>query len=68
VLDRKARKAFLKSAPDRRARRARKHLRRAILDLTHDVAGARGAETDAVLHGRAEVARLRATAEPGERT
>jgi protease PrsW len=67
VLDRKARKAFRKAAPDRRSRRARTHLRRAILDLTHDVAGARGAETDSVRHGRAEVARLRATAEPDER-
>ena len=41
VLDKKARKAFKKSAPDRRARKARKHLRRAILDLTHDVAEAK---------------------------
>jgi protease PrsW len=63
VLDRKARKAFRKAAPSRRARRARKHLRRAILDLTHDVARARGADTETVLRGRQEVARLRATAE-----
>jgi protease PrsW len=64
VLDRKARKTFRTSAPDRRSRRARTHLRRAILDLTHDVARAQGSETDDVLHGRAEVARIRATAEP----
>jgi hypothetical protein len=62
VLDRRARKAFRKSAPNHRARRARKHLRRAILDLTHDVAGAKGADTEAVRHSRAEVVRLRAAA------
>ena len=62
VLDRKSRKAFKKSAPNHKARRARKHLRRAILDLTHDVAGARGADTEEVRHSRAEVARLRAVA------
>lgn len=59
VLDRKARKAFRKSAPDRRARRARRHLRRTVLDLTHDIAEARGADTPAVEHARSEVARLR---------
>ena len=51
VLDKTARKAFKKSAPNHRARRARKHLRRAILDLTHDVG--EGADTEAVaLPGR----------------
>jgi protease PrsW len=65
VLDRSARKAFTKSAPNRRARKARKHLRRAILDLTHDVSESRGTDSDAARHARAEVARLRATAEPG---
>jgi protease PrsW len=60
VLDRKSRKAFRKSAPDRRARRARRHLRRTVLDLTHDIAEARGADTPAVDHARSEVARLRA--------
>lgn len=62
VVDRKARKAFAKSAPNRRARRARKHLRRSILDLAHDVAHDEGSDTDAVRHARAEVQRLRATA------
>ena len=62
VLDRKARKAFRRSAPDRKARRARRHLRRAILDLTHDVAQSRGADTDEVRHARDEVARIRARA------
>lgn len=59
VLDKKARKAFAKSAPDRRSRRARKHMRRSILDLAHDVAQDKGADTEAVLHSRAEVERLR---------
>jgi RsiW-degrading membrane proteinase PrsW (M82 family) len=62
VLDRKARRRFRKSAPNHRARRARRHLRRAILDLTHDVADARGADTATVRHARTEVARLRALA------
>jgi len=65
VLDRSARKAFRKSAPHRSARKARKHLRRTILDLTHDVADAQGADTDKVRHARAEVARLRTYAETG---
>ncbi|OZC45895.1 hypothetical protein CH267_28620 [Rhodococcus sp. 06-621-2] len=60
VLDRKARKAFRASSPDRRARKARKHLQRAILDLAHDIASAKGADTEAVRHSRAEVERLRA--------
>ncbi|MBB3086030.1 PrsW family intramembrane metalloprotease [Geodermatophilus sabuli] len=64
VLDRKARKAFRRSASSRQARRARKHLRRAVLDLTHDIAQARGADTDTVANARGEVARVRATAEP----
>jgi hypothetical protein len=62
VLDRKARKQFRKSAPNHRAKRARKHLRRAILDLTHDVAESDGAETPEVRHARAEVGRIRALA------
>ncbi len=62
VLDKKARKAFEKAAPDRRSRRARKHLRRAILDLAHDVARERGSDTEAVQHSRAEVERLRTVA------
>jgi len=61
VLDRKARKAARKAARNHGSRRAGGHLRRAILDLTHDVAEAKGADTDAVQHARAEVARLRTT-------
>jgi RsiW-degrading membrane proteinase PrsW (M82 family) len=60
VLDRSARKAARKAAPHRRARAALRHLRRAILDLTHDVADARGADSDAVRHARAEVGRVAA--------
>jgi len=64
VVDGKARKAYRRAAPNRAAGRARKHLSRAILDLTHAVAEAPGTNADAVLHARAEVARLRAIAEP----
>ena len=62
VLDRRRRKAYRRAAPDRRAKKARKHLGRAILDLTHDVAEAKGADTDAVRRARAEVVRLRTVA------
>ncbi len=62
VVDRSARKAYRKAAPNRRVRTARKHLRRAILDLTHDVARAKGDDTETVRHARAEVARFRADA------
>ena len=62
VLDRHARRAYRKAAPHRRARRARRHLCRAILDLTHEVARAGGTDTEDVVHARAEVARLRAHA------
>lgn len=60
VLEKKARKAFIKSAPNRRSRRTRKHLRRAILDLAHDLAHDKGSDTEAVRHSRSEVERLRA--------
>lgn len=68
VVDRRPRKAYLKAAPDHRSRRARRHLRHALLDLTHDIAAAQhgNAGTDAVDHARAEVIRLRALAEPGQ--
>ncbi|OZC87092.1 hypothetical protein CH254_15465 [Rhodococcus sp. 06-412-2C] len=59
ILDKKARKAFIKSAPHHKSRRARKHLRRAILDLAHDLANDKGTDTEAVRHSRSEVERLR---------
>ncbi len=62
VLDRHRRGAYRKTAPNHRARKARKHLSRAVLDLTHDVAAAKGADTDAVQHSRAELQRLRTAA------
>lgn len=62
VLEKKARKAFIKSAPHHKSRRARKHLRRAILDLAHDLANDKGADTEAVRHSRSEVERLRVKA------
>ncbi|HCB02827.1 MAG TPA: hypothetical protein DEQ43_00925 [Nocardioides bacterium] len=64
VVDKKACKTYRKAAAHHRERRARKHLRHAILDLTHDVALDRGADTEAVQHARAEVTRLRALGEP----
>ncbi|OZE88366.1 hypothetical protein CH305_00565 [Rhodococcus sp. 15-649-2-2] len=62
ILEKKARKAFIKSAPHHKSRRARKHLRRAILDLAHDLASGKGADTEAVRHSRSEVERLRVKA------
>jgi RsiW-degrading membrane proteinase PrsW (M82 family) len=64
VLDKRARRRARRTAPDRRARSARAHLRRTILDLTHAVAEAQGRDTPEVEHARAEVARLRAAAYP----
>jgi len=64
VLDKKARKQLLKAAPNRKAKSAVRHLRRAILDLTHEVADAHGADTPEVQHARDEVARLREAATP----
>ena len=66
VVDKSARKKYRRSAPNHQARRARKHLRHAILDLTHDIAQSGGARTDAVDHARAEVVRLRSGAEPAQ--
>jgi RsiW-degrading membrane proteinase PrsW (M82 family) len=62
ILDKKARKAFIKSAPHHKSRRPRKHLRRAILDLAHDLAHDKGSDTEAVRHSRSEVERLRVKA------
>ena len=64
VLDKGARKHARKTAPSHRAKKARHHLGRTILDLTHDVADAAGHDTAQVQHSRAEVARLRALAYP----
>lgn len=67
VVDRRRRKAYLKAAPDHRSRQARKHLRHTLLDLTHDIAAAQRTTGDdgTVAQTRADVARLRALAEPG---
>ena len=64
VVDKSAREKYRRSAPNHQTRRARKHLRHAILDLTHDIAQSGGARTDAVDHARAEVVRLRSGAKP----
>lgn len=67
VLARNARRADRRAAPHRHARRARRHLRHAILDLTHDLADARGQDTSSVRHARAEVARFRDAATEAEK-
>ena len=63
ALNRKARKAYVRAGHGHRAKRARKHLRSAVLDLTRDIAEARGADTAAVMHSRGEVTRLRGAAD-----
>ena len=59
ALNRKARKAYRRAGHGHHDKRARKHLRSAVLDLTQDIARSRGTDSDAVRHSRAEVARLR---------
>lgn len=59
TLDRKTRKAWVHAVSGHRARRARKAVVTAVLDLTHDIADARGGDSPAVEHSRAELARLR---------
>ncbi|WP_337001723.1 MULTISPECIES: PrsW family intramembrane metalloprotease [unclassified Microbacterium] len=59
LVDRKARKAWLREAPTHRARSARKHLRHSLFDLCHEIARAERAETPDLAHARSEVARLR---------
>ena len=63
VLTRRSRKVWVRAAPSRSARRARKRMRASVLDLTHDVARARGRDSAAVLQSRADLAQLRAAAQ-----
>ena len=59
VAPRKERRAFVKAAHGHRDRVAAKHVLHASLDLAEQLAKARGQDTPAVQHARAEVARVR---------
>jgi RsiW-degrading membrane proteinase PrsW (M82 family) len=56
---RKDRKAAIKARPDGVSRRREKHVLAASLDLAHDLSESGGADSEAVLHSRAEIDRLR---------
>ncbi len=58
--NRKARKRYRKAHPTRRERRRARYVLNAAYDLAHELAGARGADTDRVRFARAEVGRIRA--------
>ena len=58
--DRKARKRYRKANPDRLERKRARYVLNAAYDLAHELADARGADTDRVLFARAEVERIRA--------
>lgn len=64
ALTRHARKAYVHGGADHHARRERKHLTHAVRDLVHELADAKGADSEGVVHARAEVARFRTPAEP----
>lgn len=59
MVDRKARKAWLRAAPAHRERRARKHLRHALFDLLHAIARTDDERPQELEHARDEVVRLR---------
>ena len=58
--NRKARKRYRKANPNRRERKRAGYVLNAAYDLAHELAGARGADTDRVRFARAEVGRIRA--------
>ncbi|OIJ29887.1 MULTISPECIES: PrsW family intramembrane metalloprotease [unclassified Microbacterium] len=59
MVDRKARKTWLRAAPGHRERRARKHLRHALFDLVHAIAQPDDKHAEELEHARGEVSRLR---------
>ncbi|HTU16040.1 MAG TPA: PrsW family intramembrane metalloprotease [Solirubrobacterales bacterium] len=61
---RKARRRFIRDGRGRKRHRRRKHLLRATLDLAHEIARARGGESEGVAHERAEITRLRGKSSP----
>jgi protease PrsW len=58
--NRKARKRYRKTSPNRRERKRARYVLNAAYDLADELAGARGADTDRVRFARAEVSRIRA--------
>lgn len=50
---------YVKAGTDRADKKNRRHITRAALDLCADLAAAKGADSDSVLHSRDEIARLR---------
>jgi RsiW-degrading membrane proteinase PrsW (M82 family) len=58
--NRKARKRYRKAHPKGRERKRARYVLNAAYDLAHELAGARGADTDRVRFARAEVGRIRA--------
>jgi protease PrsW len=58
--NRKARKRYRKANPKGRERKRARYVLNAAYDLAHELAGARGADTDRVGFARAEVGRIRA--------
>ena len=60
LIDRRARKTWLRQAQNHRERKARRHLRHALFDLCHAIAGDYNSEGQSrTEHARAEVDRLR---------
>lgn len=59
VLTKEGRKAARRAAPHRHARSHQRHLRKAVLDLTHAIASSRGTHDDTAPHARTELIRLR---------
>lgn len=62
------RRPFVKQAGKRKARRKRKHILRAALDLCHDLATSKGADTPEVAQARRDLGRLRAAVDPEARS
>ncbi len=65
--NRKARKAYRKAGRQRRERKRARYVLNAAYSLAHELAAARGADTDRVRFARAEVARIRAGEPPPPR-
>lgn len=59
VVDRRARKQFIRGGRHHKQRQARRHWRRAVLELAHEIASDKGADSARSAHARAEVVRLR---------
>ncbi|OZF07514.1 PrsW family intramembrane metalloprotease [Rhodococcus sp. 15-1154-1] len=53
---------YVKAGHGRADKKRRRHIVRGALDLCADLASSKGADSDSVIHSRAEIARLRGTA------